>query len=148
MCVNIEVIVPKLEQFLLVYSLHCGSILILLWTTLRSLFCVVFFSTAILEVLIGKESPFGAWLVRGPSYNAEFFYIIYYCMLTLLICEVVILIFMFHLGIGLIRHKPHLLNHYLVCRFITWIIEIVGLFIACLYHKILIGWYLGIMIFF
>ncbi|XP_046968272.1 uncharacterized protein LOC124535915 [Vanessa cardui] len=146
MCINIEVILPTIEKFLMLYPLRCGCILIHLWTTLRAGFCMVFYSTAILEVLIGAETPFGAWLVTEKPVTDKL-YLIYYTLLVLLLSETVLLIFLWHLAIGLHCLNLYLIQHYLVCRFLTWLIEMGGLFILCLAHKLLIGWYLGILFF-
>ncbi|XP_045451911.1 uncharacterized protein LOC123660936 [Melitaea cinxia] len=146
MCVNIEVILPTVEKFLILYSLRCGSILILCWTALRTGLCILFYSTIILEVLIGEESLFGAWLVeKKPA--TDFLYIIYYTVLALLLCETITFVFMIHFTIGLCCYRPDLLQHYLICRFVTWLIEVVALFVLCLAHKLLIGWYLAILFF-
>ncbi|XP_050344352.1 uncharacterized protein LOC126769535 [Nymphalis io] len=146
MCINIEVILPTIEKFLILYPLRCGCILIHLWTTLRAGFCILFYSTAILEVLIGEESPFGASLVREKPITDNL-YLVYYTLLALLLCETVVFIFMMHFGIGLYCFNLILMKHYLVCRFFTWLIEMGGLLIMCLAHKLLIGWYLGILFF-
>nr|XP_026500899.1 uncharacterized protein LOC113404255 [Vanessa tameamea] len=153
MCINIEVILPTIEKFLMLYPLRCGCILIHFWTTLRAGFCMVFYSTVILEVLIGEETPFGAWLFTGKPVTDNL-YLVYYTLLVLLLCETVLLIFLLHLAIGLhcvksitFQFNLYLIQHYLICRFLTWLIEMGGLFILCLAHKLLIGWYLGILFF-
>ncbi|XP_045773507.1 uncharacterized protein LOC123872943 isoform X2 [Maniola jurtina] len=146
MCVNVEVILPIVEKFLLAYPLRCGTILIFIWTLFRTIFCIVFITTAILEILIGEKFPLGAWLVkRKPAANHV--YLLYYTQVTLLLCEGVLLVFLVHLAIGISRRVPRLLNHYLICRFFTWLTEVACLLALCFLNELLIGWYLGIMFF-
>ncbi|XP_039757402.1 uncharacterized protein LOC120631789 [Pararge aegeria] len=146
MCVNIEVILPTIEKFLFVYSLQCGSILIFLWTLLRSMFCIIFTTTAILEILVGEKFPLRAWLVsRKPE--TDNVYLLYYTHVSLLLCESVLLVFIIYLAVGLSRRKAHLIKHYLICRVFTWLAEVSCLLTLCLIHELLIGWYLAILFF-
>ncbi|XP_052742298.1 uncharacterized protein LOC128198879 [Bicyclus anynana] len=146
MCVNVEFILPVIQKFMFVYSLQCGSHLIFLCTLLRSIFCIVFTTTVILEILIKESFPLGPWLV-ARKLETDDVYLLYYIHVVLLLCESVLLVFTIHLVVGITRHKPHLLKHYLICRFMTWLTEVACLVTLCVIHELLIGWYLGILFF-
>ncbi|XP_034833044.1 uncharacterized protein [Maniola hyperantus] len=146
MCVNVEVILPVIEKFLLAYPLRCGSILICIWTVFRTIFCIVFITTAILEILIGEKFPLGAWLVKRKP-GTDHVYLLYYTQVPFLLCEGVLLVFLIYLAIGISHREPRLLNDYLICRLFTWLIEVACLLTLCFINQLLIGWYLGIMFF-
>ncbi|XP_038212830.1 uncharacterized protein LOC119833032 [Zerene cesonia] len=143
MCLNIEVILPTVRKFLLLYPLRNGCFLIFVWTLLRTFFDVFLFSTALLEALIGKPFPLGAVFNLGKS-SVDNFYLVYYAYILLIINESILFMYTIHLGIGEI---PYLLKQYLICRAMAWFIEMLFLSILCCVHKPLIGWYLGILMF-
>ncbi|XP_072944218.1 uncharacterized protein [Epargyreus clarus] len=148
MCVNIEVILPTIETFLLLYSLRSGSIIILLWTIFRTLFCVLFFTMAILEVLVHQSFPFGAWLVNNKYRAPEnIILILFYSYTIILVSDAVLLVFTAFLGYGLYYERSNLFKYYLVCRFPIWLLEVIFISVLCLSHKLLIGYYLCILLF-
>ncbi|XP_045500097.1 uncharacterized protein LOC123697598 [Colias croceus] len=148
MCLNIEVILPTVRKFLLLYPLRNGCLLIFVWTLfqLRTSFDVILFSTALLESLIGKPFPLGTLFIQGKS-PGDNTYSVYYSYIVLIINESLLLVYTIHLGIGVCQEIPYLLKQYLICRSITWFTEMLFLSILCSVHKSLIGWYLGILIF-
>ncbi|XP_068632119.1 uncharacterized protein [Battus philenor] len=150
MCVSVEVTLPTIQTFLLLFSLRLGCIIILIWTTLRTCFGVVFCTSAILEVLLRRSSPPGSWIVSpNKKYYVESnFFVIYYLYVAFIIVEAILVLFtVVHLGWGLYKKRSRILKQYLICRTFTWIVEGVLLLSLCLNHKQLIGWYLVLLLF-
>ncbi|CAK1583023.1 unnamed protein product [Parnassius mnemosyne] len=150
MCVTVEITLPTIQTFLLLFSLRVGCLIILFWTSFRSCFCVLFFTSAILEVLIHRKSPLGWWLVSPSKKNivAGNIYILYYLYVALLVVEAILLLFtVVHFAWGLYQEKSRPLRQYLICRFLTWIVEVAVLLFLCINHKLLIGWYLVLLLF-
>lgn len=68
------------------------------------MFCIIFTTTAILETLIGAKFPLGAWLATvAPKPETASMYWLYYTQVALLLCEGVLVGFMTHLGVGILR---------------------------------------------
>ncbi|CAH2041671.1 unnamed protein product, partial [Iphiclides podalirius] len=150
MCVTVEVALPTIRTFLLVFSLRTGCFIILFWTSFRSCFEVLFFASAILEVLVRRKSPLGAWIVprNKKYYDDDNFYSIYYLYVVMLVIEAILLLFtVVYLAWGLCWEKRKPLKHYLCCRILTWVIEVSVLFTLCIEHQLLIGWYLVLLLF-
>ncbi|XP_045484662.1 uncharacterized protein LOC123689292 [Pieris rapae] len=144
MCLNVEIVLPTVKKFLLLYPLKIGCILTYFLTMVRSVFCVLFFMTALLELVVGKPFP-----IRPIFVDIEItaYYTMYFSFVILLLTEFVLMVFTIHLGVGSFTGDLCCLKQYLICRIITWVSEVVFLPVVCFTNKPLIGWYLGIMFF-
>ncbi|XP_013161971.1 PREDICTED: uncharacterized protein LOC106113665 [Papilio xuthus] len=150
MCLIVEVILPTIQTFLLLFSLRIGCLIILAWTSFRTWFGIVFFSSAILEVLARRKSPLHMLLLwpKKKFIFDENFYLIYYLYVALLVVEAILFVFClvyFTWGLYKVRSRP--LRQYLICRCVTWLAEVVLLLALCLNHRKLIGWYLVMLMF-
>ncbi|KAG6455910.1 uncharacterized protein LOC115447216 [Manduca sexta] len=147
MCI-IKINLPNIESFLLLYSLKCGCIVILAWTFLRSLFCLLFFIVAILEVFTSHRLPVGTLLIqKKETITEDNALTVYVTFVALVIGEAFLFGHTYYLIVGLYCEQSRLLEPYLICRFVSWLTEIICIFVLCLIHKLLIGWYLGMLMF-
>ncbi|KAL0878719.1 hypothetical protein ABMA27_003771 [Loxostege sticticalis] len=150
MCVKCEVTLPTVEQFLLMYSLRCGCIVIVVWTLLRSLFSLFIFVVAILEVLLKYKLCFGGILLTDMkivTLTDELVVPIYFFYLAMVLAEAFLFVYCWYFVKGLMMDRSRYFVHYLVCRALTWVTEVLCLSLLCIFHIYLIGWYLGILFF-
>ncbi|XP_026741724.1 uncharacterized protein LOC113506625 [Trichoplusia ni] len=144
MCTNINVTLPTVVSFLLLYSLRCGCIIILLWTLLRALFFLVWCMITAIETFLPRPPPLGAIYPEKPGLPTtdDNYFFAFVSYLIMIVTESFLTIFTIYLGMGLYYDSPGRIEQYLVCRFCTWLAEIVVLVVLCLTHNYLIGWYL------
>ncbi|VVD01253.1 unnamed protein product, partial [Leptidea sinapis] len=124
------------------YICFCNGHLLHSTTPFRSLFCLFFFATVILEAIVGQPSPFGPIFVRG-AHEVDYVYATYYLFVILLLAEVTLFVFTVVLAIGVIDDHACYILLYLTSRFSSWLAEVIALSILTIIHRLLIGWYLG-----
>ncbi|CAH0625270.1 unnamed protein product [Chrysodeixis includens] len=144
MCTNINVNLPTVVSFLLLYSLRCGCVIILVWTLLRALFFLVWFIITAIEVFLPRPPPLGSVYPEKPGVPAmdDNYFFVFVSYIFMIVTESFLTIFTIYLGMGLYYDSPGRIEQYLICRFCTWLAEVVLLVVTCLTHSYLIGWYL------
>ncbi|XP_028179083.1 uncharacterized protein LOC114366414 isoform X1 [Ostrinia furnacalis] len=148
MCLKLEVTLPTIENFLLMYTLRVGCIIILVWTMLRSLLCYLFFVDAILEILLKRKLvPILVTDPKAKIIDKDSIMIVYFIYIGMLLAESFLFVASWYLARGLYLYRSDYFVPYLVCRMATWAVEVLLLVVLCIIHKFLIGWYLGILFF-
>ncbi|XP_047028634.1 uncharacterized protein LOC124636548 [Helicoverpa zea] len=139
MCTNINVNLPTVMTFLLLYSLKTGCVVILLWTVCRSLFFLGFFLNSLITTFLPATSTSSYYV---PKSLEQFFFYIFIMQQILIITQCFLCIFTIYLGIGIYYDTPYRVNQYLVCRFCTWLIELFLFVVLSITHTALTGYYL------
>ncbi|CAH1637052.1 unnamed protein product [Spodoptera littoralis] len=142
MCIDLNVNLPTLVSFLLLYSLKTGCIVILIWTLLRSLSLLIFFILAMVDTFLPVSLPITAMLMTKRPPDDDHYFPVFTGHLIMIITESFLFIFSIVLGSGLYSRNPFRIGQYVVCRFFCWISETTFLSMLCIVHLHLIGWYL------
>ncbi|XP_028179084.1 uncharacterized protein LOC114366414 isoform X2 [Ostrinia furnacalis] len=140
MCLKLEVTLPTIENFLLMYTLRVGCIIILVWTMLRSLLCYLFFVDAILEILLKRKLvPILVTDPKAKIIDKDSIMIVYFIYIGMLLAESFLFVASWYLARGLYLYRSDYFVPYLVCRMATWAVEVLLLVVLCIIHKFLIG---------
>uniref|UniRef100_A0A2A4JJB2 Uncharacterized protein n=1 Tax=Heliothis virescens TaxID=7102 RepID=A0A2A4JJB2_HELVI len=142
MCFNINVNLPTVGSFLMLYSLRFGCIVILIWTVFRSVFFLVFLVNAMMVTFLPRP-PRTEY--RIPRAMGCFFYVAFVVQIFLIVTESFVLVFSIYLGMGLYYDTSYRISQYLVCRFCTWLAETSCLVVISIANTGQIGYYLVIL---
>ncbi|CAB3227847.1 unnamed protein product [Arctia plantaginis] len=148
MAATVNVNLPIIVTFLLLYSLKRGSILICFWTLLRSFFCFVFFIWSSMDVFLPFcSSGKGATLRQKPitqddDYCTNVYYLLYLSYTSMIVIEAMLFLYSITLAIGIYTGNIAHITHYLVCRFITWCLEVILLTLITIVQDESKGWYM------
>ncbi|XP_063828475.1 uncharacterized protein LOC135077865 isoform X3 [Ostrinia nubilalis] len=125
MCLKLEVTLPTIEKFLLMYTLRVGCIIILVWTMLRSLLCYLFFVDAILEILLKRKVvPILVTDPKAKIIDKDSIMIVYFIYIGMLLAESFLFVASWYLARGLylirlFRPLPGVSDGYVGSRSIT-----------------------------